>query len=53
MKRDAEESGKKAMAAVLRHLLPQTLLGARTRKTKSSKKSQAVEEEAPSPAASQ
>ena len=46
MKRDAEEAGRKAMTAVLSELLPQTPLGARTRKAKSSKTSRAVEEEA-------
>jgi hypothetical protein len=46
MKRDAEEAGQKAMPPPLNELLPQTRLGARTRKAKSSKKPRSVEEEA-------
>ena len=38
MKRDAEEAGQKVMTAVLNELLPQTPMGARTRKAKMSKK---------------
>ena len=45
-RRSRKEAGPKAMTNVLSELLPQTPLGARTRKAKSSNKPRSVEEEA-------